>query len=69
MQFFSLLKIVCYSSSYLGVGSARSQYNQVLVEPIIRCINAFYDNSNIVRYFVTLLGIVCSDNSINDLFI
>ena len=29
-----------------------------MVEPIIRCINAFYDNSNIVRYFVTLLGII-----------
>ena len=43
------------------VGSSRQKYAPKLVEPIIRCINVFFDDTEIVSYFVTILCIIVID--------
>lgn len=42
-------------------GSSRQKYSSTLVEPIIRCIDVFYDQTEIVSYFVTILCILVID--------
>lgn len=45
----------------LFTGSLRQQYGKELAEPITRCLNAFSNNEGITRYFITLLGILASE--------
>ena len=48
-------------SSFSPTGSLRQQHGKELVEPIARCLNAFSNNQSITRYFITLLGIIASE--------
>lgn len=51
-------------SSFSPKGSLRQQHGKELVEPITRCLNAFSNNPSITRYFITLLGIIASEQRV-----
>lgn len=49
------------AAPFLFAGSLRQQYGKELAEPITRCLNAFSNNEGVTRYFITLLGILASE--------
>ena len=44
--------------SFISDRPSRQKYAVTLVEPIIRCMNAFYNNLEIVSYIVSVLAIL-----------